>query len=233
MTIPPGTFPFKAILLDLFDTTVYCPWGDLRRQMAAVAGVAVKDILQGYARTQADRNIGAFGSEQRDMEEIARAGRLRLSQQQVSALIDFEHSFLMRFGHYYPDVEPFLTAIKAKGLLSGVISNCSHGASTLIDRLNVRGLVDYTFLSFEVGQRKPSSEIYRHALSRLGVDPAQALYIDDQVKFCEGAVRVGMPALLMNRAVCDHPQVVHGYPYVSALDISILHRTDLFSHMVR
>jgi putative hydrolase of the HAD superfamily len=223
-----NVFPFKAVLLDIFDTAVYCPWGDLRRQMAATVGVPAESLLAGYSRTQANRNVGAYGGERRDLEEIARAGKLRLSEDQISTLVDFEHEYLMHCGHYYPDVEPFLASVKAKGLISGVISNCSYGAATLIERLNVRKLVDDVFLSFEVGYRKPDPEIYRHALRALGVEPGQALYIDDQVKFCEGAVRIGMPALLMNRSVSDHRQAEYDYPYVSALDVSVLSRADLF-----
>lgn len=224
----PGNRPaIKAILLDLFDTTIYCPWTELRKQMAIASGVQIKDLLHGYARTQAGRNIGIYGSERRDLEEISRAAGLQLTDEQISSLTGVERAYLGRHGDFYPDVVSFLKAIKHAGIASGVISNCSHGAATLIDRLQVRALVDHVFLSFEVGCRKPDPEIYQHALRVLGTDPAQALFIDDQPEFCSGAAAVGMFAVLMQRSVSDRRKVPYEYPHVSALDMSLLYRTEL------
>lgn len=214
----------KAILLDLFDTAIYCPWNELRREMAIASGVPVKDLLHGYARTQAGRNTGIHGSERRDLEEISRAGGLRLTDGQISALIAVERAYLGTHGNYYPDVASFLQSIKRAGIASGVISNCSYGAATLIDRLQVRSLVDHVFLSFEVGFRKPDPEIYQHALKVLGTDPGQALFIDDQPEFCSGALAVGMPALLIRRSITDGERMPCEHPQVSALDISLVKR---------
>jgi putative hydrolase of the HAD superfamily len=220
--------PFRAILVDLFDTMIYCPWSVLRREMALTSGVSIRDFLAGYSRTQAARNIGVYGSERRDIEEVSRAGGLGLTEEQISSLVQFEQRYLRRHGNYYSDVEQFLDAIQRIGLTSGVISNCSLGAATLIGRLNVRELFDHVFLSFEVGKRKPDREIYQHALSVLKIEPEQVLFIDDQPKFCAGAASVGMSALLINRSVADHKGVAHNLPHIDHLDISVLSRKDLF-----
>ncbi len=49
--------------------------------------------------------------------------------------------------------------------------------------------------SAEEGARKPDPEIYRRALSRLGVAPAEAIFVDDRLKNVEGARQVGMRTL--------------------------------------
>jgi putative hydrolase of the HAD superfamily len=51
-------------------------------------------------------------------------------------------------------------------------------------------------LSFEVGAVKPEPEIYLHCLSRLGVDPAEALFVDDRRENVEAAQALGMDALV-------------------------------------
>lgn len=214
--------------MDLFDTTVYCPWSELRREMAIASHTAVKDFLLGYRRTQAARNIGAYGSERRDLEEISRAGGLRLTADQISSLMDFEQSYLSRNGDYYPDVEKFLESARDEGLATGVISNCSHGAATLIKRLEVRKLVDHVFLSFEVGHRKPDPEIYLEALRALDAPPGQVLFIDDQPKFCAGATAVGMLALPIHRNISDHKTTSYDGSPVSTLNISLLGKNELF-----
>jgi HAD superfamily hydrolase (TIGR01509 family) len=225
----PGSRPaIKAILLDLFDTTIYCPWGKLRREMARTAGIPVEDFLFGYTRTQAARNTGVYGSERRDLQEISRAGGLQLTDRQISSLMDFERAYLSRHGEYYPDVELFLESTKRNGIATGVISNCSRGAATLIDRLKTRKLVNHVLLSFEAGHRKPTPEIYLQSLRALDVDPGHALFIDDQLKFCAGAAAVGMFALPIQRSITDHKGAPYNCPHVSALDISLLSETDLF-----
>jgi putative hydrolase of the HAD superfamily len=221
-------FPFKAVLVDLFDTTIYCPWSTLRREMAMTSGVPVDDFLAALALTQAGRNVGAYGSEQHDLEEISRAGKLGLDRAHISSLVKFERAYLERHGNYYPDVGGFLKSAKRAGLKSGVISNCSYGAATLIGRLDVRKLFDHVFLSFEVGYRKPDPEIYHLALSALEMDPSEVLFIDDQLRFCAGAASAGMSVMLIKRSIADHANAVHNFPYVSHLDISSLTRKELF-----
>jgi putative hydrolase of the HAD superfamily len=42
---------------------------------------------------------------------------------------------------------------------------------------------------------KPQPEIYRLAADRLGVDPAECIFVDDLRENCEGAEAVGMTAI--------------------------------------
>ena len=44
--------------------------------------------------------------------------------------------------------------------------------------------------------RKPDEKIYRLALSRLGVSPAEAMFFDDFQENVDGANRIGMQAVL-------------------------------------
>jgi len=46
-----------------------------------------------------------------------------------------------------------------------------------------------------VGVVKPQPEIYYSALSKLGVEPAEAIFVDDVEKYCEGARQLGMQAI--------------------------------------
>jgi len=51
--------------------------------------------------------------------------------------------------------------------------------------------------SSEVGMRKPNPAIFRHALERLGgVDPGQAVFLDDAPGNVAGAERAGLSAIL-------------------------------------
>ena len=51
-------------------------------------------------------------------------------------------------------------------------------------------------ISGDVGLHKPQPEIYLLACERLGVEPADAVFVDDLRENCDGAEAVGMTALL-------------------------------------
>jgi len=77
----------------------------------------------------------------------------------------------------------------------GIISNVLAGFIHLILSKNDIRLFDDVVLSYKAGVAKPDPAIYRLALDNLGVKAEQAVFIDDQEKFCEAAEAVGMQAI--------------------------------------
>jgi putative hydrolase of the HAD superfamily len=57
-------------------------------------------------------------------------------------------------------------------------------------------LADVVVISSEVGVRKPSRRIYAMACERLGVDPLQAVMVDDLQQNLDGAARLGIAGVL-------------------------------------
>ena len=51
------------------------------------------------------------------------------------------------------------------------------------------------------GARKPSAEIYKHALERTGATAEQSLFIDDRIENVEAAVNLGWKAIHLNESV--------------------------------
>jgi putative hydrolase of the HAD superfamily len=60
-------------------------------------------------------------------------------------------------------------------------------------------LADAAILSCEAGVAKPAPEIYQIALAELGVLAAEAVFLDDQPRFCEGAAAIGIRAIQVVR----------------------------------
>ena len=75
------------------------------------------------------------------------------------------------------------------GLKTALLSN-SWGNQ--YDQDMLAELFDTAVISGEVGLRKPEPEIYRLVASRLGVLPAQCVFVDDLPPNVRGAVAVGM-----------------------------------------
>lgn len=100
------------------------------------------------------------------------------------------------FSGLAPDEEMIeaVRAARSGGLLTGLISN-SWGRTTYDDDL-IAELFDVVVISGDVGLHKPQPEIYLLACERLGVEPQEAVFVDDLRENCEGAEAVGMAAVL-------------------------------------
>jgi putative hydrolase of the HAD superfamily len=99
------------------------------------------------------------------------------------------------FADLGPDEEMVgaVRAAHAAEIKTGLISN-SWGLG-IYDRAPV-DLFDVSVISGEVGLHKPQPEIYELACERLGVEPSQAVFVDDLRENCAGAEAVGMTAVL-------------------------------------
>ena len=101
----------------------------------------------------------------------------------------------------WEDSFPVLRDLRARGVKSALISNCSHSTRPIVDRLGIDEEFDEVLLSFEVGMHKPDPEIYRDALRRLGdVAPVRAVFVDDQPAYCDGAAALGIETFLIDRS---------------------------------
>lgn len=79
--------------------------------------------------------------------------------------------------------------VRDAGMRTGLLSN-SWGFD--YPRDGWAELFDDVVISGEVGMRKPDPRIYRHAATRLGVDPEACVFVDDLRPNVLAAVRVGM-----------------------------------------
>lgn len=73
-----------------------------------------------------------------------------------------------------------LRGLREQGLLTGIITN---GSTLLqngkIDAVSLRPLLDIVLISEDEGVSKPEPTIFARALTRLGVTPAQAVFVGD------------------------------------------------------
>jgi putative hydrolase of the HAD superfamily len=87
-----------------------------------------------------------------------------------------------------------LRRARAAGVRTGMISN-SWGRGRY-DRSLFGELFDGVVISGEVGLHKPQAEIFELGAERVGVPPAQCVFVDDLQENCEGAEAIGMTAVL-------------------------------------
>lgn len=79
----------------------------------------------------------------------------------------------------------------------GILSNSFVGAREREQAAyGFEDLVDEIIYSHECGMSKPDPGIYALACERLGVEPAQMVFLDDSEPCVEGARRAGIHAVL-------------------------------------
>jgi HAD superfamily hydrolase (TIGR01509 family) len=110
----------------------------------------------------------------------------------------------------YDDSLEVLRALRERGVPTALVSNCSHNTRPIVDRLGLEAEFDAVILSFEIGGMKPDPAIYREALARVGdPDPSRSVFVDDQVRYCDGAAAVGLQTFLILRA----EEALEGRPF--------------------
>jgi FMN phosphatase YigB (HAD superfamily) len=77
----------------------------------------------------------------------------------------------------------------------GILSNAGENWLERIFTPDQLALFDATLLSHEIGVTKPHPNMYHTIAERLGTQPAECLFVDDQPKYITGAKSVGMRTL--------------------------------------
>lgn len=190
----------RSFLIDLYGTLVDGDWDSLRDVLASRLGMEPRVLSDAFATTRVARNIGTFGDVEGDTRAVIQATGIDPPDDVVHDLATLTHEFLERRVHPFPDALPAVAALRERGHPTVLVSNCSHDTRSLVDRLGLPDLFDEIVLSFEVGSLKPQPGIYRTALEALGdVAPEDAVFVDDQAAFCDGAGALGIDTRLIQR----------------------------------
>ncbi|MDH7564507.1 MAG: HAD family hydrolase [Candidatus Bathyarchaeota archaeon] len=100
-----------------------------------------------------------------------------------------------------PDVLPVLSALKARGLKLGIITNgLESDIKRIFQKVGFPELFDIKVGADTFQCAKPNPTIFQFTLKKLGVNPSEALFVGDSENAdYEGARKAGLKALLVER----------------------------------
>ena len=218
---------YAAVLFDLFDTLVH--FDSERLPVVEVSGRTVRSsagrlhpILCGQAPTVTlEACYDALRASWQEAERLRAVDHREVTAPQrmsdmlrrlaldaagcpsgfVESLIDAHRAALSEAVDFPAHYGVLLRALRGRYKLA-VVSNFDY-TPTAVGMLRVAGvadLFDTIVVSDEIGWRKPRREIFEEALTRVGVAPANALFVGDRADIdVVGAQRMGMPVAWVNR----------------------------------
>lgn len=184
----------KAVIFDMFETLIThyaCPLY-FSQQMADDAGIPVENFLSMWRPSELDRSIGKISFED-IIEKILQENNCyseKLLNDIVAKRVETKREC---FRQMNKEILPMLKALKEKGILIGLISNCFSEEATVIRESEVFKYFDVACMSWAEGYAKPDEKIFNICVQKLGVKPEECLYIGDGgSQELETARKVGM-----------------------------------------
>lgn len=170
----------KAVIFDMYETLVTLFESPLYfgTQMAFDAGVEEERFQEIWQTAEVDRTIGKITLEE-ILERILRTND-RYSETKMNLIVSKRiRSREEAFEHLHKDIIPMLRALKKKGILIGLISNCFSEEAMVIKKSVLYPYFDAVCLSFDEGLQKPNPAIFKMCLEKLNVQAEYCLYIGD------------------------------------------------------
>lgn len=187
----------KAVIFDMYETLVTLFESPLYfgTQMASDAGIEEEKFQEIWRAAEGDRTIGKITLEE-ILEKILKANNC-YSETKMNFIVNKRiRSKEEAFEHLHKDIIPMLKALKEKGILIGLISNCFSEEAIIIQKSVLYPYFDAVCLSFDEGLQKPNPAIFKMCLERLKVQAEHCLYIGDGGSSeLEAAEMVGMKAV--------------------------------------
>lgn len=179
----------RAVYFDFGGVLVRTEFQAPRQHLAERLGMEYEDLMRLVFESETARqaSLGLI-DEQAHWEATLRTLRLPADQRQAVTEAFFGGDVTDR------TLIAFLRGLRPQFKV-GLISNAWTGLRAYITEQGFADVFDAMIISAEVGLMKPDAAIYRLALERLDIQPAEAVFVDDFVENVEGARAVGMHAV--------------------------------------
>jgi putative hydrolase of the HAD superfamily len=198
-----------AVLFDWGDTLIRFAYDEALVEAGHRAGFAVLDRadlpdverLSAHFRERYEPLFWVPGT----VEELEYPGLVRqlfadfeleLTDAELTSFLEAEHAAWDPARQLGAHTHALLEALRSRGLKLAIVSNAFDPGWLLhrdLEQLGLADRIDLAVFSSEVGKRKPDPEIFEVALRKLGVRPADALFVGDRLyEDIRGAGELGM-----------------------------------------
>jgi putative hydrolase of the HAD superfamily len=192
-----------TIVFDVFGVLMSSGFASSADDLEAVLGLDRETIRTSYVRWEEPFDLGKI-----DAETF-----WRNVQADLGTNVDWRTLDRLVLSNY----EPNLSAIRLLDACSSryrtaLLSNTRKEWFEHLDhQYELTSRADQSFLSYQLGLKKPDPRIYRHMISEIGASPASIFFLDDREENVDAARREGLRASVFTsteEAISD--LVAHG-----------------------
>ncbi len=205
--------PLRAILFDL-DGTVLDTAPDMHRSLNALLRER-RRALQPFTSVRPQVSHGAAG--------VVRVGFPDSERDEFQALqrrfIELYRDGLIVETRLFPGMERVLDALRARGLLAGIVTNkAAFLTEPLLEQLGLRARFACVVSGDTVAERKPHPLPMLHAAQSVGVPPQECIYVGDALRDVQAAHAAGMQALVARYGYIPADEDADGWGADGAID---------------
>ena len=170
----------KAVIFDMYETLITHFDSPLYfgTQMALDAGIEEEKFQKTWRAEEENRTIGKITLEKL-LEKILKENNC-FSEEKMKYIVDKRICCKEEaFEHLHIEIIPMLKALKEKGMLIGLISNCFSEEAMVIKKSVLYPFFDAVCLSYDEGIQKPNAAIFERCIEKLDVKAEECLYVGD------------------------------------------------------
>ena len=183
----------RAVIFDFGGVLCFHPDEPRWQRAAQAAGLPVGDFMSAFWAHRIRYDAGLVEPAEY-WHAVARTAGVQIDDQKIPELIRLE---IELWNNYDTRILAWAGELRATGYRTAILSNLPR---PLGEELRATpGFLDpfgHLTFSYELQKVKPQPEIYLDAIQGVGVEPSEALFLDDRPDNVEGAQAVGMKALL-------------------------------------
>jgi HAD superfamily hydrolase (TIGR01549 family) len=197
---------YKGVLIDFGDTVAYVDEVEFREYEKALAVALkkygykrrLKDIASALASIYMESTKGKLKTSQEFWNLMLAKLKISERSELPDTLQDIRNNHEMMMWKLYDKVPATLSVLHKKYKMA-LVSNCSVGTDKLISSLGLAGFFDCIVLSYQIGVRKPDKRMYLEALTCLGLEANECVFIADEISDLEGARENELKTILVRQ----------------------------------
>ena len=197
---------YTGIIFDYGGVLVQHQSPEDAAQLAKIAGIPWDILHQLYWSDRLAYDKGLVTAEDY-WSEMARRANVKFTSSQIEDLI---HTDVESWLKFHPSMYEFADALSRSGKRIAILSNMPRELGEAL-KTRTRGFKPFAHLtlSYEIHSVKPEPAIYEHCLNGIGVDPQEALFLDDRIENVRAARQLGIHAIQFTSPAEMLPQLNH------------------------
>jgi epoxide hydrolase-like predicted phosphatase len=193
--------PVRAVVFDIGGVLEFTPPMGVTDRWEKRLGLAAGELRRRLHGVLFGGSIGTLREAEvyRSIGEILGVDAATVDAYMQDTWTEYLGSLNAELARYFAGLRPrYRTALLSNSFV-GAREREQH-------RYGFQDMTDLIVYSHEVGMAKPDPRIYRLTCQRLGVPPAETLFLDDTQAIVDGALDVGLQAILFQdtaQAIAD------------------------------